>query len=1142
MEPNTNPDKEFILRRLTEVMPGEAIAMPVLLALLVLGIIVLLRGEKKLLTLAWGLGIITAISIPYVVLAIFFKTAFSWYVVLVPVLVVALFYVGMMYFADAASIHPLWAGFLGLCRCAVYAILAFVFLLPGCQDFDTTETAPKVLFLFDVSGSMGTKDDLLQKGQKPEDLLSRQDKVIKFLAGKSADKKARATFIERMQDKTPVMAFRFGGVLDTTTNKSFEGKLEGKPAPSTWGVPEWTRFLKPDKKDIVVPAKKSDKKDSEPTAEEKKLAEDEKAKQKAQIEDMYDQLVGATNTPGAALEMMKGEAANYIQAIIIVGDGRSNVGSSEQMLEFLDRVNNRKVKIPVFTVGVGEYRLPASIEIYDLQAPQTARPDDKFPVRVPVVGTELPEEEFTVLLEATRVKDAVGNPIKGEKSIPLPAKKGTFKVERAGDFPEGVVEFEIDLQDLKGIKSADDKDKILEGEWEFIAKVPRHPSESYAKEFHISKPTRVQVQNKELKILLFAGGPNREYQFLRKLLYNEMQEKRVELCVYLQSGPRGEGVDQDVPPERLLTRFPNKMGVDDPTEKFSSLNMFDLIIAIDPDWTALEPATLKNLEKWVGRDAGGIIFVAGPVYSFHLARKSDEFAPLRTILPVVVHDYRLLTVDKGLGIDTTRPYPLNFAKGAAAYDFLKLDPAGESPTAGWDRFFWGENKKGEAGKIPKLGFYNYYPVASLRPDSAVMATFSGPPATHINDGKDEMPYLVSMRYGNGKTVFVGSSETWRLRQFKESFHDRFWLKLGRFAASGSQQQKKYGQIIGPPRAAVGVISMEARLKGADLNPLPRDAAPLMYVKKINDPEAKVESFPLKPKSPTGDWTGGFYGNVKVRDPGEYEITIPIPGTSEPPLSHNVQVYRPNLEEANVRENFKELYQLATDAEPVLNRLSAETRKEVQKHLVSMADSVKDGKETHRLFFRLAGADSIVNCLQKLEPRRERTKGALQDLWDRGGAVALVHLLWSIPLALFLLAGAISMFHEKYTMGLVFFALAVSIPLVVGLIYWAVGPAWMKGSIEYTGFQKSGQWVSAERVNYDGTVAKDPVTEEEFDKVKLDKDSVAEKGSDYVLADNATIRVNRRAIQMKTIDFAFVLISVVGLLAVEWLTRKLLKLA
>jgi hypothetical protein len=67
----------------------------------------------------------------------------------------------------------------------------------------------------------------------------------------------------------------------------------------------------------------------------------------------------------------------------------------------------------------------------------------------------------------------------------------------------------------------------------------------------------------------------------------------------------------------------------------------------------------------------------------------------------------------------------------------------------------------------------------------VLATFRDPRAriAAADDKFQDLPYLVTMRYGKGRTVYLGSGETWRLRQFRASFHERFWTQLTRYAAS-----------------------------------------------------------------------------------------------------------------------------------------------------------------------------------------------------------------------------------------------------------------------------------------------------------------------------------------------------------------------
>src|SRR5207249_3095749 len=100
---------------------------------------------------------------------------------------------------------------------------------------------------------------------------------------------------------------------------------------------------------------------------------------------------------------------------------------------------------------------------------------------------------------------------------------------------------------------------------------------------------------------------------------------------------------------------------------------------------------------------------------------------------------------------------------------------------------------------PLRGIHNYYPVDSLKAGSQVVATF--PSAPRIDDGKQEMPYMVSMDYGAGKSFYLGSAESYRLRGYSNLFHERFWIKLARFVSAGNTPQKRYGRMVLPPSAA-----------------------------------------------------------------------------------------------------------------------------------------------------------------------------------------------------------------------------------------------------------------------------------------------------------------------------------------------------
>src|SRR5207249_3701085 len=121
---NALPQKsEFLWRRLAEAPPGWVVALPVAFALFTVFLMWLFRRDRGIKGILVPLIVVVVFSGVYLALApiLMAYPEVGWWVVLVPMLAVALTYVGLMYLKDARSIHPAWASFLGLLRCAVYA-------------------------------------------------------------------------------------------------------------------------------------------------------------------------------------------------------------------------------------------------------------------------------------------------------------------------------------------------------------------------------------------------------------------------------------------------------------------------------------------------------------------------------------------------------------------------------------------------------------------------------------------------------------------------------------------------------------------------------------------------------------------------------------------------------------------------------------------------------------------------------------------------------------------------------------------------------------------------------------------------------------------------------------------------------------
>jgi hypothetical protein len=284
--------------------------------------------------------------------------------------------------------------------------------------------------------------------------------------------------------------------------------------------------------------------------------------------------------------------------------------------------------------------------------------------------------------------------------------------------------------------------------------------------------------DRPVRVLLLTDAPMREYQFLRTFLVREQEKKKADLAVYFRPPPGKEmpaGLTPEGPPEKRLKRFPARFepgAKDGPDERPDNLANYDVVVAFDFDWLRLGAAEVRRLCKWV-EAGGGLVVVAGPINTPALVRPANR-ARARGALdlwPVVPGDPRTDEAEA----DTSRPWRLHFPRGGDHPAFLKLDPAELGPLAGWQGFFVDEADK----KAPR-GFFRAYPVRSVKLGATVVATLANPKAKTA-DAK-ERPFLVTMPRGKGRLVYLGSGETWRLRQYREAYHENFWRQLLPYAA------------------------------------------------------------------------------------------------------------------------------------------------------------------------------------------------------------------------------------------------------------------------------------------------------------------------------------------------------------------------
>ena len=133
-------------------------------------------------------------------------------------------------------------------------------------------------------------------------------------------------------------------------------------------------------------------------------------------------------------------------------------------------------------------------------------------------------------------KDANGKPIDIKGLTPdftfnhlTNPKKGPYQVTFAsGEPPTAQIEFEIDpvklAQHPAGAKLTEEskdaaikKPVLKEGDWAVRARIPKHPEEVFPDAEHVRERTGIQVIQKKLRVLVIAGAPSREFQFLRNV-------------------------------------------------------------------------------------------------------------------------------------------------------------------------------------------------------------------------------------------------------------------------------------------------------------------------------------------------------------------------------------------------------------------------------------------------------------------------------------------------------------------------------------------------------------------------------------------------------------------------------------------------
>ena len=523
------------------------------------------------------------------------------------------------------------------------------------------------------------------------------------------------------------------------------------------------------------------------------------------------------------------ERGGPIAAVVLFSDGGQNAGSDYKVAANAAADS----LIPVYAVGLGSDKRPPNLRVVDLEAPERVYPGDKFTLTGYVQAQNYKNGGVTVEL-LSAAADGSGETKEDEQ---------TLDAGRTGQIIP--IKFELKPEE-QGIKQYKLRVRTFEGEAE------RRDNEKTAK---------VEIIDRRTKVLLIAGGPMRDFIFLRNQLF---RDKEVVNDVWLQSGK--PGISQEA--HEILQKFP---------ESEDELFEYDAIVAFDPDWEQLDELQVKLLERWVAEKAGGLIIVTGPVFTpqWSSRRRGDpRIDTLKALYPVAFYYQGSATLSLGR-FGSEKAWPLQFTRDGQEAEFLWLDDDATASDRVWGQF---------------EGICGYYAVKDFKSGARVYARF-GDPDTAIDNVQPI--YMAGQFYGSGRVFFMASGEMWRLRAVDDVYFEQFYTKLIRWAAEGRllRDSSRGVLLVDKDRAALGdQIAVRAILQDAQHRPLSIDRVQALLVQ----PDSTRVPLTLKEVKDEGR-RGIFVEQFTALQEGDYRIELQHPAAVEQILTREVRVKIPAKE-------------------------------------------------------------------------------------------------------------------------------------------------------------------------------------------------------------------------------------------------------
>lgn len=366
-----------------------------------------------------------------------------------------------------------------------------------------------------------------------------------------------------------------------------------------------------------------------------------------------------------------------------------------------------------------------------------------------------------------------------------------------------------------------------------------------------------ETADRPISVLHIDGYPRWEYRYLKNLLLRERSVSSASMLLHPQRRYIQEGT-------RTLESLPRTL---------AQWTQTDVIVLGDLRPELFSEDQLVQMRDLVAQRGAGILWIAGPGATPSAWRST----PLADLLPFT------LTHNSGGGVGPDahlEPVTVRPTQAATRLGVMQLGDTAEdpwpavlsTPGAGWPLLRWAQRIE----------------PSTLKPTAEVLALGVG------TSGTPPTPLVLTMRYGAGRVVYVGTDEIWRYRYARgETLPERFWIPLVRLLARDSLGRSGRPAIaeVQPERASPDQqVRIVVRLLDQEL--IERRPASIRVTVRREGSQHMADEFEvlLQTEARAGEGTPGTYaGSFIAPAPGQYVITSAEPLLAGAELAARLEV-------------------------------------------------------------------------------------------------------------------------------------------------------------------------------------------------------------------------------------------------------------